>query len=425
MTQYVPYWTDTTTPFAGADPGELEGTVDVAVVGGGFTGLSAALALAHRGASVVVLEMGKIVSQASGRNGGHVNNGTSVDFGGLAASRGLPVATALYQAYDSAVETVERIVQEEQITCSFRRSGKIKVASKPAHYEKLARSFELLQQGTDTDTRLIPPSRTREEVGSDMFHGGLVHERSAQMHMGRFGAGLADAARRRGVRIFESAAVTAMVREAGGHRITTPRGDVLARQVFLATGPSRKGPFGWIRRRVIPVGSYVLATEPLTQAQLDDIMPTRRNATTTLNVGNYFRISPDDRLIWGGRARFALPGPGSDIKSGRVLEAGLNEVFPQLGKPRIDYCWGGVIDLTKDRLPRAGERDGVHYAMGFSGHGTQMSVHIGQLIARRMAGEKLANPLGGLDWPAIPGHFGSPWFMPLVGAYYRLQDRLH
>ena len=422
----VPYWQDTAAAFAGGARGALEGEVDVAVIGGGFTGLSAALALGQRGAGVVVLEAGRVVAQASGRNGGHVNNGTAVDVGSLAAKWGLDQARSLYHAYDDAVDTVERIVREQQITCDFRRSGKIKLAAKPEHYAKMERGFALLNREVDPETALVPRERLGEEVGSDAFHGGLLHRKSAQMHMGRFGAGLADAAARHGARIYEDAPVTGMKRLRGAaHRIATPRGTVVARQVLVATGASQRGPFFHFRRRVVPVGSFIIATEPLSAAQLDSIMPTRRTATTSLNIGNYFRVAPDDRLIWGGRARFALSSPASDLKSGRVLEAGLHRTFPQLGAVRIDYCWGGVIDLTQDRLPRAGEHDGLFYAMGYSGHGAQMSVHMGQQMARVMAGEAGANPLGFLPWKAIPGHFGPPWFMPFVGAYYRLQDRLH
>ena len=418
------YWHDTAVPFARAASEPVEGRVDVAVVGAGFTGLSAALALAARGASVVVLEAGAVAGEASGRNGGHVNNGTAQDFAGLAAARGMAAAQSLYRAYDDAVDTVERIVQEQQIQCDFRRCGKIKLAAKPSHYEKLARTFEALRD-VDPDTALVPRAQIRDEVGSDRFFGGLVHRKGAQMHMGKFATGLADAAWRAGARIHEGCAVTGLRQAPHGHIVTTGKGVVEAKQVLLATGASRRGPFAWARRRIVPVGSFIVATAPLTRMQLDDIMPTRRNATTSLNVGNYFRISPDDRLIWGGRTRFALPGPGSDAKSGRVLERTLHETFPQLGRPAIEYCWGGTVDLTADRLPRAGERDGVFYALGFSGHGTQMSVHLGQAMARMLAGETGANPFQGLSWPAIPGHFGPPWFMPVVGAYYRWQDWRH
>ena len=422
----TPYWLDTAERFAGGAEGKLEGEADVVVVGGGFAGLSAAHALGQAGARVVVLESGRVVGEASGRNGGHVNNGTSVGFAGLATRLGTERARSIYQAYDAAVDTVERIVESEKIACDFRRCGKIKLAAKPAHFEAMAREYEALQRDADPETDLVPGSRIREEIGSELFHGGLIYRKSAQMHVGRFGAGLADAAARRGARIYESAPVTAIDRSAGGAwRIATPRGSIAARQVLLATGASRQGPFFYFRRRVIPIGSFIIATEPLTAAQLDSIMPTRRNATTTKHIGNYFRIAPDNRLIFGGRAQFALSDARSDVKSGKILEATLHATFPQLGRPRIDYCWGGTIDLTADRLPRAGEHEGLYFAMGCSGHGVQMSVHMGQCMAAVMGGNVAANPLRGLSWPAVPGHFGPPWFMPFVGAYYRLQDHLH
>lgn len=421
-----PYWDDTATRFAGAQEGPVEGTADVAIVGGGFTGLSAALALARKGASVVVLEAGRVVGEASGRNGGHVNNGLALDVRSVAERLGLEKARTLYRAFDAGVDLVERIAREEQILCDFQRTGKIKLASKPAHYDKIRKSHEaMVRDDIDRDLTLVPPGRMREEVGSDIFHGGLVYEKSAQMHMGRFGAGLAGAAVRHGARIFENAPVTRMTRRPDGlHEIATGRGSLRAKQVLLATGASVKGPFAWLRRRIIPIGSFIIATEPLAKAVLDDILPRRRNATTSLNVGHYFRISPDDRLIFGGRARFASSSAASDAKSGRILEAGMLEAFPQLAGTRIDYCWGGLIDLTADRMPRAGERDGIHYAVGYSGHGVQMSVFMGQAMAETMGGAPDANPWRGLDWPAIPGHFGPPWFMPIVGAYYRLKDRL-
>jgi glycine/D-amino acid oxidase-like deaminating enzyme len=419
------YWLESSVPFAGAAAGPVEGRADVVVVGGGFTGLSAALALARRGASVVVLEAGQVAAGASGRNGGHVNNGTSHDYAGLAATLGAEHARALYHAFDDAVDTVERIVREEQIQCDFRRAGKIKLAAKPAHYEKLARSFEVLHRDCDPETELVPKARIRDEIGSDAFHGGLLYRKSAMMHMGRFGAGLADAAARAGARLFEGAPVTALTRLNGhAHRVTTARGTIEAAQVLVATGASRSGPFDWFRRRLVPVGSFIVVTEPLTPAQLDSIMPTRRTATTTKYIGNYFRISPDDRLIWGGRARFAMSDPTSDAKSGEVLRRQLDATFPLLKGARLDYCWGGLVDMTEDRLPRAGEHQGLFYVLGLSGHGAQMSVHLGQLMARIMAGERDANPLGRLDWPAILFNYGTPWFLPFVGAYYQTKDFL-
>jgi len=406
--------------------GPVEGHADVAVVGGGFTGLSAALALAKRGARVVLVEAGRVGGEASGRNGGHCNNGLSSDFRATAERLGLPAARALYHAYDAAVDTVERIIGEEAIDCDFRRSGKIKLAAKPDHFDGLARAYEYMVREVDPDLDLVPRTELSGEIGSDLFHGGLIYRKSANMHMGKFVAGLAGAAARHGAVIHENAPVTALRRLGGRkHEIVTRRGTFVADQVLLATGTSIKGPFGFFRRRIIPVGSFIIATGPLSENVLGDLIPNRRTATTTRHIGHYFRTTPDGRLLFGGRARFAMSNPTSDAKSGAVLERGMLAMFPQLQGTRIDYCWGGLIDMTADRLPRAGEHEGLLYAMGYSGHGTQMSVHMGQAMAEVINGTAAANPLRALEWPAIPGHFGKPWFLPVVGAYYRLQDWLH
>lgn len=421
-----PYWLATAPRFSNGVAAPVAGKVDVAIVGGGFTGLSAALALAKSGASVAVLEAGQVIGEASGRNGGHCNNGLAHDLGSIAASLGEERAVALYRAFDSAVDTVEALVASEAIDCGFARTGKIKLAAKPEHFAKLEKSAALLKRTVEPDLIVVPPGEIRREIGSDGFFGGLIFPRSAHMHMGRFGVGLAEAAARRGVAIYENAAVTSLERLRGkAHRVVSSRGVVEAGQVLLATGASRQGPFAWLRRRIVPVGSFIIATEPLSPERAAAIMPTRRTATTTKNIGNYFRLTQDNRLIFGGRARFALSNPKSDAKSGAILEARMLELFPQLSGTRIDYCWGGLVDMTADRLPRAGERDGIFYALGYSGHGTQMSVHMGQAMARVMGGDVSANPLAGLDWPAVPGHFGPPWFLPFVGMYYRYQDWRH
>jgi glycine/D-amino acid oxidase-like deaminating enzyme len=151
-------------------------------------------------------------------------------------------------------------------------------------------------------------------------------------------------------------------------------------------------------------------------------MPGNRNATTTLNVGNYFRMTPDRRLVFGGRARFALSSPASDAKAGPILQRTMHALCPELQGVRVDYCWGGVLDMTFDRLPRAGTARGLHYAMGYSGSGTQLAVLMGQAMADVMSSNPAANPLRDLEWRAVPGHFGPPWFLPFVGAYYRALD---
>ena len=419
------YWLDTAPRFGPGEAGPPQGDVDVAVVGAGFTGLSAAIALAKRGASVAVLEAGLVGNAASGRNGGMCNNGFAQDYYGLSTTIGRPRADLLYRAFDAAVDKVESIIDEEAIDCSFKRVGKLKLAAKPEHYDKLVRSQALLAEGVDTDTRMIPRGDLHEEIGSDQFFGGLLFGKSAGMHVGRYGQGLAAAAVRRGVRIHENAPVLGLKRLTGAaHEVRTPGGSVRARQVLLATGTSAIGPLGWFRRRIVPVGAFIIVTEPLPVELLDRLTPRRRMTVNTRNFVHYFRVTPDNRLLFGGRARFAASSPASDAKSGEMLRKSLVETFPELADTRIDYCWGGMVDMTANRLPRAGERDGVFYSMGYSGHGTQMSTYMGAIMADVLDGRAELNPWRDFDWPAIPGHFGKPWFLPIVGAYYRYRDRV-
>lgn len=420
------YWLDTRPAFRAGCEGPVEGRADVAVIGGGFTGLSAALALAQRGVSVVVLEAAQIAGEASGRNGGQCNTGVAQDYASLVARIGAEPARQFYRAYESAVRSVEAIVAEHAIDCDFRHAGKLKLAAKPKHFAGLAKTFDVLRREVDPDIELIEPSRIRDEIASDGFYGGLLQRNGVQMHMGKFGVGLAQAAVRAGARIYEQAAVTRLERiEGERHAITCTRGTLVADRVLVATGASQHGPFAWFRRRIAPVGSFIVVTEPLPDAQLNRLFPHRRAYVTSRQIGNYFRVTPDNRLLFGGRARFAMSSPRSDAKSGEILRAGMAGYFPELADVRLDYCWGGLVDITADRLPRAGQHDGLYYSMGYSGHGVQMSVHMGRVMADVLYGAAASNPWRELDWPAMPGHFGHAWFLPFVGAYYRMQDFLH
>ena len=422
--QFKSYWHETASPFAGAAEGPVEGAYDVAVIGGGFTGLAAARQLAMGGAKVVVLEAGAVGCGASGRNGGHLNNGLAHSFIAAKAALGAERAVALYKAFDESIDTIERIAAEESIDCAFRRAGKLKLASKPEHIAGLTRNFEALHREVDPDTAMLSRADLVGEIGSDSFHGAMLSKKSAMMHMGRYVAGLADAAARRGAVIYEHAPVIDRRQEGGRHILQTPRGEVSAKEVLAATGAYTSGPFGWFRRRIVSVGSFIIATRPLSPSEVAATMPGDRTAVTSLNIGNYFRLAPDKRLIFGGRARFsATSDQTSDAKSGAILRESLARIFPQLAQVEIDYCWGGLVDMTKDRYPRAGREDGVWYAMGYSGHGAQMSTHLGVIMADAILGRPDRNPLKGLSWPAVPGHFGKPWFLPLVGLYYKTLDR--
>jgi glycine/D-amino acid oxidase-like deaminating enzyme len=423
--QLKPYWHDTTPPFTAGSNGPVEGHYDVAVIGAGFTGLSAALHLSKAGVRVVVLEGGAVGSGASGRNGGHLNNGIAHSYLAAKAHLGAERAKALYHAFDVSVDSIERIVTEERIDCNFRRSGKLKLASKLAHMDALARNFEALHREVDPDTALLRREDLDAEVGSDAFHGAMLSRKSAMMHMGRYVTGLAAAAARHGAAIYENAVVTQRRQSDGRTELVTSRGTVTADTVILATGAYTTKDFPYFRRRIIPVGSFIIATRPLSESEIAATMPGDRTYVTSMNIGNYFRLAPDRRMIFGGRARFsATSDQRSDAKSGEILRASLAKLFPHLARVELDYCWGGLVDMTQDRFPRAGFADGVWFAMGYSGHGAQMSTQMGILLADAIMGKGDRNPVNGLEWPTIAGYSGKPWFLPMVGLYYKMLDKI-
>jgi glycine/D-amino acid oxidase-like deaminating enzyme len=421
--KFVSYWHDTSPAFANAAEGPVSGHYDVAIIGAGFTGLACARQLAKAGAKVVVLEAERVGFGASGRNGGHLNNGLAHSYLGAKAELGKERAIALYKALDDSIDTIEALIAEDGIDCSFRRSGKLKLASKPKHFDAIARNFEVLNAECDPETALLSPDALKSEVGSP-FYGAMLSKKSAMMHMGRYVVGLAQAAVRHGATVFETAAVTEQSQVNGIHRLQTTRGTVTASNVVVATGAYTTKNFSWFRRRIIAVGSFLIATRPLTESEVQAVMPGNRTCVNSMNIGNYWRLSPDNRLIFGGRARFsATSDQRSDEKSGEILRQSMERIFPQLKGIDIDYCWGGLVDMTADRYPRAGFHDGLWYAMGYSGHGAQLSTHLGMVVADAILGHQDRNPMRDYPWPAVPGHFGKPWFLPLVGQYYKMLDK--
>jgi glycine/D-amino acid oxidase-like deaminating enzyme len=417
------YWLDTAPEGPDLRSAPLPATADVAIVGGGLTGLSAAIHLRRKGASVALFEAERVGWGASGRNGGFCTTGLSIGMLEAIDRFGFDVAKRLYLTYDDAIDLVERLIDEEAIDCNFARTGKLSLACKPSHYERLAAAHELLNARLGRDTLLVPRASIRTEVGTDFYYGGLVEPQAAGLHVGKFVRGLEAAAIRLGAHVLEGARVTRLV-ETSDQRVEvqSTRGKVTAKQVLVATDGYTDGLVPHYRRRIVPVGSFIVATEQLEPSLVDELIPRRRMAADSKNLLYYFRITPDNRMLFGGRAQFALSNPSSDARSAKILEAGMVQVYPQLAGRRIDYAWGGQVGMTLDRMPHAGQHKGIYYSLGYNGHGVQMATYMGRQMAEVLDGHLDANPWSDLAFRAVPFHFGKPWFLPFADLYFRFRD---
>ncbi|WP_405952972.1 FAD-binding oxidoreductase [Streptomyces prunicolor] len=423
----IPYWLDTAPPLPDRSGKDLPESADVVVIGGGLTGLSTAYHAAGKGAGVVLVEKDKVGSGASGRNGSMCTQGITIGVGEARKRYGQERARELYDAFREAVDVVEELTQKERIDCDFNRSGRLGVAYKPQHFEAMKATQRDLAENFDHETTLLSRSELRTELGSDFYHGALLDPLSAGLHVGKYVHGLAEAAERAGAQIHERNAATGLTRlPGGGFLVETLHGTIRARQVMAATDAYTDKAMPWFRKRLINVGSFVVVTEPLGEVRARELIPNARLVVDSKNIGHYVRLTPDHRLAFGGRARFAPSNPASDVRSGDVLKRELTEIFPQLADVRIDYVWGGNVGFSWDRMPHAGEENGLYYSMGYCGHGVQMATYMGRAIAEVMDGHPEANPLRGLGFPKVPVPFynGTPWFLPFGGAYYKAKDRL-
>lgn len=420
------YWAESV-QWPAIEAQEWPASVDVAIIGGGYTGLSAGRELAKRGAQVAVLEANIFGSGASSRNGGMVLTGMKVGAGKLVKQYGLHTARELFRASLDAITFAEQLIHEEQIECGFSRCGHIELAWKPAHFAAYAHEVEMLQRDFNYPVTLVERKDLRSEIGSEMYFGGLVDAASAGVNPAQYAAGLTAAAQRAGAWLFEQTPAIAAQREGAAFTLDTPRGKLKAQHVILATNGYTQRLAPWLTRRIIPIGSYVIATEPLPDALAAELSPRRRMMFDSKNFLYYFRLSQDNRMIFGGRAAFRAETPNTVRESATILQRGMVDVFPQLRDAKVSHAWGGTLGFTFDQLPHAGlSPDGIHFAMGCGGHGVALLTHLGACVARQIAGEKIDHPLFKLPFPAAPlGLYdGNPWFLPFAELYYRALDKV-
>ena len=419
-----PYWWDTVSGLLEPGTRNLEpGTrCDVAIIGAGYTGLAAARQLARSGASVVVLERERVGWGASSRNGGQVLTGLKLDPATLVARFGQPRARELFDVSRASMSALESLIQDEAIECEYERTGHIQAAWKPAHFDAFRKEQELLARVFDHPVTLVSRAEQATEIGTRLYHGLLVDGRSGALNPAKYAQGLFRAAVRSGAVVAEHAGVVSLTRASHAWTLKTTRGEMQATDVFVATNGYTGAVTPALQRRLIPIGSYIVATQPLPKATAARLLPKRRMAFDSKNFLYYFRLTGDDRLLFGGRAEFTQPTPDSARRAAAILQRGLTMVFPELAETSIDYAWGGNVAFARDQMPHAGQLGGTYYAGGYAGHGIAMATCLGSLMARRIAGETFDHPLLDGRFPRIPLYNGRPWFLPLVGAYYRFRD---
>ncbi len=422
MLKDTPYWWDTAPALPDLMTRPLPKRADVVVIGSGYTGLSAARGLAQRGAQVVVLEKETFSWGASSRNGGQVLTGLKVGPGKLIQTFGLERARELYAVSLAAIEYLENLIADEHIDCGYSRVGHIKAAWKPKHFEHFKREQEVLARGFARPVRLVERSEQSYELGSAYYHGLLVDERSGALHPAQYARGLALAAFNAGAVLFEKTPALQIERYGANFKVLTANGAIEAKDVLVATNGYTDKAAPEIRKRVFPLGSYIIATEPLADDLTARLIPQRRVVFDSKNYLYYFRLSSDNRLLFGGRADYKPATPESTRASAAILQRGLIEVFPELKEARIEYAWSGNVCFTLDRFPRAGQHDGIYYALGYGGHGVALATYLGAQMAQVICDGSGNNPFRDLPFNAIPLYNGNPWFVPFGALWYKILD---
>jgi glycine/D-amino acid oxidase-like deaminating enzyme len=427
------YWL-TTTEFPATDAARpIPDVADVAVIGSGFTGLSAARTLAKHGARVAVLESETIGWGASSRNGGMVLTGMKLGVNKLISMYGRERAKRMYAASLASIDCVEQIVSEEGIQCDFSRSGHLEVACKQKHFDAYQRQADIIEVEFNHKLRVMQKDELSAEIGSSIYFGGMVDEVSAGLNPARYVAGLGRAALKAGAEIFEHARVQAIQRESrngeSGWRVSTSRGPLWAHEVFVGTSGYTGSATPALQKKIIPIGSFIITTEVLPEKLAHELSPHNRMIYDSKNYLYYYRLTPDRRMLFGGRAAFFPENDQTIRRSAEILRRGMIGVYPQLRDARIEYVWGGTLDFTFDIMPHAGQMDGMYYAVGYAGHGVAMATYQGQKIAELMASDpagsdQAENPFVGIDFPGAPlGLYnGRPWFLPFAGAWYKFLD---
>jgi glycine/D-amino acid oxidase-like deaminating enzyme len=421
MSEAQPYWWEEAPP-SSLPQTAVAPSCDVAIVGAGYTGLSAAITLARAGRSVQVFDKQRPGEGASTRNGGITSGNIRPTHAALTRRFGQERADAIYAEAKVAREDLYRFIAEEGIDCDFKLVGRFSGAATPGAYESGAREAERLHKTLGIEAYAVPRAEQRGWLGTDYFYGGNVRMDIGGIHPGKLHAAMLRIALAAGVVVHGETAVTGIRAEGDAHEVATARGSVRARHVISGSNGYTDASDKWLRRRLVPVRSRIIATAPISANLMSVLMPQRMMISDSRASHYYYRPSPDGtRVLFGGRDGTIA---GDPAWPNEMLRRGMLQVFPELADTPITHSWFGSVAMNRDMVPRIFSRDGVRYATGYCGSGTVWARWAGQKVAWQiLAEERGASALDFRPPVAVPFYNGTPYFMPAVFGWMTVKDR--
>jgi len=397
--------------------------VDVAIVGSGYTGLNAALQTIRGGRSTAIFEVGLPGQGCSTKNGGQISTSIKPSLEKLSAKFGTQNGIAIRQEGENALNWIGDFITSEKIDCNFSRVGRYHAAHTQKHYELITRDAEKVNRSEGIEAFAVPKAEQLKELGSDVYHGGVVFPRHASVDPGKYHSGLLQRVLDAGVDVFGQCAVLNIEQTSDGFVITTQKGKVKARDVIIATNGYTSKLTPWLQKRVIPIGSYIISTEELDPVVVNELFPTNRIVSDTCKVIYYYRTSPDrKRILFGGRVSATETNP---LLSGPKLLEDLYRIFPQIEGIKISHSWTGTVAYTFDEMAHTGQHNGMYYSMGYCGSGVSMASYLGMRLGQKVLGlVEGKTAFDDLPFPTRPLYNGRPWFLPAVVSWYRMQDRI-
>jgi glycine/D-amino acid oxidase-like deaminating enzyme len=411
------YWLDVSPRPEALGRTELPQRTDVVVIGGGYTGLSAARVLAGAGAEVTVIERDRLGNGASTRNAGIVLTGFRRGPHSLITGLGAVRARELFDAARAALFALEELTSGDTpaLPCDYRLCGHLRLAAKPKDYAELERDAEVFAKVMRHETELVPEHKLDPELGASVpYYGALLDPLAGSLNPAQLFWSLARAAQRAGVTLVEGVEVESLRREADRFLVRTSQGTLGAKDVIVATGGSGDPVVPALRRRIYYRASTMITTAPLGQHVARLVMQRDRVVTDTREYMTWFRQA-DTRMVFGTEAPFRRTTRPERLKE---LMDTMCAHFPRLLGTDVDYQWGGAVAMTRDQLPHAGQKDGVHYALGCNGHGVALALYLGSRVAHSVIGDDDLEPFESLRFAALPR-----WYLPVLATVQRFRDK--